>query len=239
MDESISTLIVDDEERIRFVLKETLQRVGHTVTTASSGEEALDLLHDTPFDVLLLDLMLGGAIDGQRVLEAVRWRWPATVVVMLTAHGSLESAVEAIREGVDGYLLKPVKPEEVRKAVQEALYRRKKLRESEEAAAEAPVLQKGAFTIDLQRHTAAYNGQPLDISPRELALLTHLIQKAPEVVTTKELVAVVRDYSPEYEYEARDIIKWYVYQLRQRVEPEPSKPRHILNVRGIGYRFAE
>ncbi|NIQ77576.1 MAG: response regulator, partial [Anaerolineae bacterium] len=70
---------VDDEDSIRFLLQETLQRVGHIVTTASSGEEALQKLQDGEFDVILLDLMLGGRVDGQRVLEAVRWRWPATV----------------------------------------------------------------------------------------------------------------------------------------------------------------
>ena len=239
MADLLRTLIVDDEDRIQFVLKETLQRIGHQVTTVSSGEEALDCLHDTAFDVLLLDLMLGGAVDGQRVLEAVRWRWPATVVIMVTGHGSLESAVEAIREGVDGYLLKPVKPEEVRRAVQEALYRRKKLLEAEKEMEENSLLQRGPVAVDLQRHTVTYAGQPLDIAPREFDLLIHLMQNAPEVISAKELVKVVRDYSPEYEYEARDMIKWYIYRLRQRVEPDPSNPRHILNVRGVGYRFAE
>ncbi|MFL7794963.1 MAG: response regulator, partial [Anaerolineae bacterium] len=100
MAELIRTLVVDDEERVRYVLEETLRRVGHVVVTASSGEEALDLLRDTSFDVAVVDLKLGGHVDGLRVLEALRWRWPGTAVVILTAHGSLESALAAIREGV-------------------------------------------------------------------------------------------------------------------------------------------
>ncbi len=127
MDEPVRALIVDDEDSIRFLLQETLQRVGHIVTTASSGEEALQKLQDGEFDVILLDLMLGGRVDGQRVLEAVRWRWPATVVIIITGHASLESAVEAIQEGVDGYLVKPVDPEDVRKAIEEVFYRRQQL----------------------------------------------------------------------------------------------------------------
>ena len=120
MAELLRTLVVDDEERIRFFVKETLQQVGHVVMTAASGEEALETLQDTPFDVAILDLMLGGRIDGQRVLEAIRWRWPGMVVIMFTAHGTIDSAVEAIREGVDGYLLKPVRAAEVRQTVHEA-----------------------------------------------------------------------------------------------------------------------
>src|SRR5690554_6574215 len=104
--EQVNTLVMDDESGIRFFIKETLQRAGHNVTTASSGEEALDILRDTRFDLVMLDLMLGGRVDGLRVLEAIRWRWPEAVVIILTAHGSLDSAMEAIREGVDRYLLK-------------------------------------------------------------------------------------------------------------------------------------
>ena len=101
MTERMHTLVVDDEKSICFFLSETLQRVGHTVVTANSGEEALNLLRDTGFDLAMLDLRLGGRVDGLRVLEAIKWRWPETVVIILTAHGSLESAIDAIREGVE------------------------------------------------------------------------------------------------------------------------------------------
>jgi DNA-binding response OmpR family regulator len=232
------TLVVDDEEKIRFFLTETLERVGHIVTAAASGEEALDRLQDSAFDLAILDLKLGGAIDGQRVLEAIRWRWPATVVIMLTAHGSLESAVDAIQEGVDGYLLKPVRPVDVRQAVDEALYRRKKLLEAEEQDGEDILLQRGPFCVDLERHQATFEGQPLVLSPRDFTLLVHLMQNAPQVVGPKELVRVVRQYEPEHMYEAREIIKWYIHRLRKKVEPDPSNPRYVLNVRGVGYRFA-
>jgi DNA-binding response OmpR family regulator len=235
MTEQVRTLVVDDEETIRFFLRETLQRAGHTVVTASSGEEALDRLRETPFDLIMLDLRLGSRVDGLRVLEAVRWRWPQTVVIILTGHGSLESAMAAIREGVDGYLLKPVEPQEVRQAVQEALERRQRLacpQEIEEGA-----LQRGPFSVDLKKHLATRDGQPLELTPQEFELLVHLMQKAPEVISPKELVRVVRDYEPEYLHEAREIIKWYIHRLRRKVEPEPSNPRYILNVRGVGYRF--
>ena len=238
MAELIRALVVDDEERVRYVLEETLRRVGHVVVTASSGEEALDLLRDTSFDVAVVDLNLGGHVDGLRVLEAIRWRWPGTATVILTAHGSLESAMAAIREGVDAYLLKPSKPAEVRQAVQEALERRKNLRGQVESA-EGRVIRRGGFLVNLEQHLATRDGRPIDLTPQELKLLAHLMQNAPRVVPPLELVQVVQECELEDPYEARQIIKWYVHRLRRQVEPDPSNPRHILNVRGAGYRFKE
>ena len=238
MAELIRALVVDDEERVRYVLEETLRRVGHVVVTASSGEEALDLLRDTSFDVAVVDLKLGGHVDGLRVLEALRWRWPGTAVVILTAHGSLGSALAAIREGVDAYLLKPSKPAEVRQAVQEALERRKDLRGQAEGT-EGHVIRCGGFSVDLEQHLATRDGQPLNLTPQELQLLAHLMQNAPRVVPPLELVQAVRECELEDPYEARQIIKWYIHRLRRQVEPNPSTPRHILNVRGVGYRFKD
>lgn len=235
MADPIHTLVVDDEERIRFFLKETLQRTGHIVTTASDGEEALERLRETSFNLAIVDLHLGGRVDGLRVLEAARWRWPGMAVVILTAHGSLESAMAAIREGVDGYLLKPAEPSEVRQAVKEALERRRELAPSQEKA----VLQRGSFFVDLRKHTATLEGKLLDLTPREFALLVHLMQNEHRVVPPPELVQVVRDYEPKHLHEARQIIKWYIHRLRQKVEPDLANPCHIVNVRGVGYRFKE
>ncbi len=236
----LHTLVVDDEHGIRFFLEKTLEKDGHKVETAADGEEALEKLRDTRFDVLLLDLKLGGRTDGLRVLEAVKWRWPSTVVVILTAHGSLESAQAAIEEGVDGYLLKPVEPEDVREAVQEALDRRKRLVESQvEEEAQKKFLQQGPFFIDRKKYLATFQGEQLDLTRREFELLAHLIENAERVVPPPELVQVVRDYTPETLDEAREIIKWYIHRLRLKVEPEPSEPRYIINVRGVGYRFVE
>ena len=239
MAEQNHTLVVDDDEGVRFFLEETLRRDGHIVVAASSGEEALDRMRDTFFDLVMLDLKLSGRVDGLRVLEAVRWRWPETVVVILTAHGSLESAMAAIREGVDGYLLKPVEPDEVRKAVQEALDRRRNLARLEGAGQEEHVLQRGSFSIDLTKHLITLDGQPLELTSREFKLLVHLMQNAHRVVSPRELVQVVGQYEAEDLYEARQIVKWYIHRLRRKVETDPSSPRYVLNVRGVGYRFRE
>jgi len=235
----VNTLVVDDDPGVRFFLEETLRRDGHVVETASSGEEALDLLRDAFFDVVMLDLKLGGRADGLRVLEAVRWRWPETVVVILTAHGSLETAMAAIQEGVDGYLLKPAEPDEVRQAVQEALERRRSLAQLEETRQTGHILQRGAFTIDLEKHLVTFEEEPLELTSREFKLLAYLMRNANQVVSPRKLVEVVGQYEVEDLYEARQIVKWYIHRLRRKVEPNPSDPRYILNVRGVGYRFVE
>ena len=238
MSDPIKALVVDDEAGIRFFLEQTLQRSGYAVELAADGQEALDHLRDTPFDVAIVDLNLGGRIDGLRVLEAARWRWPKTAVVILTAHGSLESAMAAIREGVDGYLLKPAEPKEVRHAVQEALERRKKLADAQEKK-ETQVLRRGPFCVDIQKHQVTVEDEILDLTPQEFKLMVHLMKNAPKVIAPPELVQVVRDYEPDSLHEARQIIKWYIHRLRRKIEPDPSNPRHVLNVRGVGYRWTE
>lgn len=240
MADETRTLVVDDEAGIRFFIKETLERSGHHVITASNGEEALTILRDTRFDLVILDLKLGGRANGLRVLEAVRWRWPDVLVIILTAHGSLESAMDAIREGVNRYLLKPLTPKELRAAVAEVLEEKPKKKQGGRAKDEEQVsLTYGPFAIDLQKHLATYEGKALDLTPSEFDLLIHLMQNSHRVVPPPELVEVVRDYRPEDLYEARNIIKWYIHRLRQSIEPDPSHPRYVVNVRGVGYRFGE
>ena len=243
MPRQIRSLVVDDEAGIRFFLEEALQQIGHSVVTVSSGEEALDRLRDARFDLILLDLMLGGRVDGMRILESVKWRWPATVVIILTAHGSLDSSLAAIREGVDGYLLKPVEPEELWQVVEEALNRQSKLAQASEQPEEdeekGQILQSGPFTVDLEKQMVVMAGQLLDLNASEFALLAHLMQNAYRAVPPPELVKVVRGYECDHLNEARQIIKWYIHSLRQKVEPDPSQPHYILTVRGMGYRFVE
>jgi DNA-binding response OmpR family regulator len=237
MADAVNTLVVDDEASIRFFLEETLQQLGHKVVTAANGEEALDRLREASFDLVVLDLMLGGRVDGIRVLESVKWRWPETVVVILTAHGSLDSALAAIREGVDGYLLKPAEPEDLWQTVQTALERRTRLARPQPVEEQEHVLRHGPFTIDLDRQLVIKDGEALELTSSEFDLLAHLVKNAYRAISPQELVRVVRQYDSEDLYESRQIIKWYIHRLRQRVESNPSNPVHIITARGVGYRF--
>jgi len=237
MDHQIRTLIVDGDEGIRFFLNEVLSSEGHGVVTASSGEEALVCLRDTRFDLAILDLNLGSRIDGLRVLEAISWRWPQMATIILTGHGTLDSAMSAIREGVDAYILKPVKTEQVRQVVAEALQKRRQEDKSPQATPGPSHLRRAGFVVNLDRGEVRRDEQLLELNACEYKLLVHLMKNDDRPVPVQELVQVVRGYQCEHVHEARDIIKWYVYSLRQKVEKDPSAPRHVLNVRGTGYTF--
>ena len=237
MEEPKRILAVDDDRDVRFFLESALQRVGYAVTTAASGEEALALVRDTPFDAAILDLRLEGRVDGLRLLGAIRWRWPQTATVILTGHGSLESAMTAIEEGVDAYLLKPVKIEDLRKTVQDVLDRKYQMWQNAAEQDPAHILRRGPFLADLRHRHVSRDGTPLDLSENQATLLIYMLENADKVIPPTELVRVVRAFDCEYMFEARNIIKWYIHRLRQKVEPDPSRPRHILNVRGVGYTF--
>lgn len=233
MTETIRSLVVDDEAGIRFFLDGTLRRAGHEVITAESGEAALTLLRDSAFDLAIVDLHLGTHIDGLRVLEGIRWRWPHTAVIILTAHGSLESAIAAIRENVDGYLLKPVEPAEVLAAVRTALARRQERGQPPEAP--TPLLRHGTIAVDLDKFRVTVGEQAVELTPAEFNLLKYLVENAQRVVPPKELLRVAQGYDAGDQHAARQAIKWYVHRLRSKIEPDPNHPRYILNVRGVGY----
>jgi DNA-binding response OmpR family regulator len=143
----------------------------------------------------------------------------------------------AIAEGVDGYLLKPVEPDELLRTVQKALYRQEHLARPRASDTDGHLLRQGPFAVDLEKRLALLDGQPLVLNPSEFALLVYLMQNARKVISAEELVRVVRQYESEFPYEAQQIIKWYIHRLRRKVEPDPSNPRYILNVRGAGYMF--
>lgn len=234
--EKIHTLVVDDEPGIRFFIEETLHRIGHDITTVKSGEEALKTLRDTPFDLVLLDLKLGGKVDGIKVLEAIRWRWPNTSVIILTAHGSLETALQAIDQGIEKYVQKPLSPQELREVVEEVLNQREN-KKNQTMDSDHPILKKGPFQVDEALHRISMNGKILELTPSEFTLIVHFLRNDDRVISPEELVEVVRGYKPEDAIEARQIIKWYIHRLRQKVEDDSSHPNYIINVRGVGYRI--
>jgi two-component system alkaline phosphatase synthesis response regulator PhoP len=233
----IHTLVVDDEPGIRFFVQETLHRSGHDVMTVKSGEEALETLRDTPFDLVILDLKLGGKIDGIKVLEAIRWRWPETSVIIFTAYGSLDTALQAIDHGIEKYIQKPLSPNELREAVEEVLDARREKLIHQNPDEGHQILRKGDFEVDKGLHRAKLSGETIDLTPSEFNLLVHLLRNDDRVVSPEELVEVVRGYKPQDIIEARQIIKWYIHRLRQKVEKDSSHPKYVINVRGVGYRI--
>jgi DNA-binding response OmpR family regulator len=257
-------LVVDDEEVTRLSLAEILSLEGYQVVSTRSGEEALQKLAKETFDLVLLDLVMK-EVDGLQVMEAVKKLSQETVVIMLTAYGTLESAIQAMRRGAYDYLIKPCGAQEIVDSVESGLAKQRQERRRKELVArveemlkalkakeedEMPIsasrgdqfkrarfLQSGEIIVDLQKHIATSHGQLLSLTPTEFRLLACLMGKADKVLSCQELVREVQNYDCN-EREARDIIRVHIRRLRQKIEPDPANPQYILNLRGVGYMFA-
>jgi DNA-binding response OmpR family regulator len=264
MTDQAHILIVDDEESIRFFLSEELAQAGYTVLTAAGGEEALRLLGQTPIDLVLLDLKMGG-LSGLQVMEKIKQGYPHAsvppVVIMLTAHASLDSAVSAMRQGGFDYLKKPCRPEELLASVEkglaqrrEALQRQKMIHLIEETARqlEAPALpvaktplaqpkflEGGGLLLDRQHETVTRAGQVLPLTASEFRLLACLMEYPNQSVDYCKLAAALheRDDMQWEEWEARQAISTHIWRLQRKLGRAPGGRPYLVNVRGKGYKF--
>lgn len=250
-------LIVDDEANIRKILSRTLKRAGWNPDTAVDGNEAILKISDCAYDLVLLDLYME-PVDGLVVLEEIRKVDPETVVIILTAHGSMDSAVEALRLGVYDYLFKPATPDAIQLRVGDGLKRRQQILlrrrvlaqigslrktladlDSEDNAQSAQeldsrFLRSGRLVVDRAHRAATLGSELLDLTTTEYDILVCLIEAAPEARTSLQLVQQVMGYDAE-DSEARNIIKWHIHQLRSKIEPNREKPNYIITVRYKGY----
>lgn len=255
-------LIVEDERGIRRPLSRTLTRQGHHVTEAESGTAALELLAQQEFDLALIDLKLGD-INGLEVLAAIREDSPDMVVIILTGHGSLESSVQALRQGAHDYLLKPCKTVELNESVRRGLIeRQQKIKQREllgrlkelldvmddkeilgdsspetdgpPPGSQQRILQRGNLIVDFLRQVILLDEQLLELSPTEFSLLAYLISEAPRVVSPQELVLEVQNYETE-KWEASYLIRQHIYNIRNKIKKVGSQADIIRTVRGRGY----
>ncbi len=250
-------LVVDDELAMRESLREILELEGFQVSLADGGEAALDILGQVPIDLMLLDLKMKG-MDGLETTEAAKRLSPETVIVMLTAHGTLESAIGAMRYGAFDYLLKPAAVGDIIASVQRGLtHRAQMLRQRDlvglmqraitelQPAATAPLpgkslerhLKLREIDLDLQRHVATVRGRVLDLTLTEFRMLAYLMERPDQVISPRELVGAVQGYQAD-EHEARAIVRVHIRRLRQKIERDADQPEYVLNVRGVGYVFA-
>lgn len=252
-------LIVDDEPNVRFILERALKHEGYALEVAANGSEAIQKLKSAEkrYDLLVLDLQME-PIDGLQVLQIARERDPDIVVIILTAHGSMESAVEALRLGAFDYLLKPATPEAIRQRVQEGMQQRRHalqrknllnqidtLRQTlnsldaSQDLVTPPVLStrfvnSGDLVIDRHHRQVTIADKLLDLTTTEFDLLLCLVVASPKPLSPRQLVNRGLGYDCE-DQEARDIIKWHIHHLRRKIEPDPAQPRHIKTVRHQGY----
>lgn len=250
-------LVVDDELRARCILVDLFNRLGYRAAGAASGQEALECLRRQRFDLVLLDLNMPG-MNGTEVLKIGRSLAPDTVFVVLTAYGTLESAIVAVRQGAYDYLLKPSPTEEIIRVVQTGLSERlqrlhledpvllleRALTNLKNATAHAPVtslserlLQTPEIKVDTLKELVIVQDHVVELTKTEYAILVYLMRHRERVVSCSELVQHLRGYELD-ERDARTYLRSHVRRLRQKIKPGPDSPNLVHTVRGRGYIFS-
>ena len=253
-------LIVDDDPNVREVIAHTLRYSDCVVDTAGNGVEALIKIRQELYDVLILDLEME-PVGGLEVLESARRLDPDIVVIILTGHSSVDSAVKALRLGAFDYIFKPSSPGNIRERVREGINHRQQAlqhrqllgkinilhqvlndMETQHAEPASPdperrFIRTDTLVIDTYHRSVTLSGELLDLTTSEFDLLTCLVSASPSPISPRQIVNAVLGYDVE-DSEASEIVKWHIHRLRQKIEPDIHHPRFIKNVRFKGYLWS-
>ena len=220
-------LIIEDDGSLREGLALNFRHRGHEVHTAACGETGLTAAFDLRPDLIVLDLMLP-VIDGMQVLEELRKRNMGIPVLILSARNALHDKVQGLRKGADDYLTKPFElPELLARA--DVMLRRRRQEQAQE-----PEIHFATVVIQPGRHRVTRHGKPVALTTREFELLLMLARRPGRVFSRDEILNLIWGW--DYEGTPRTVDNLIV-KLRQKLEDDPSSPRHIQTMRGIGYRM--
>jgi len=225
-------LLVEDERSIAEGLKISLESEGFQVAWAKDGTEALGAWERTRPDIIVLDLMLPG-VSGTEVCRTIRTRSDVPII-MLTARDTEVDRVVGLEIGADDYLTKPFSTRELIARIR-AILRRAPLGATAPAADELPIEASGV-RVDRSRHEVTVDGRPVELPPKEFELLAVLVEYAGRVLTRNQLIDEV--WGSDYVGDTKTL-DVHIRRLRGRIEDDPTEPRRIRTVRGVGYRFAD
>ena len=223
---STRILAVEDDERIRTAVKLALEDEGWVVAEASTGEDALTSFQREPADVVLIDIMLPG-IDGFEVCRSIR-RISDVPIVMVTARADTHDVVAGLEAGADDYLTKPFAPKELSARIR-ALLRRARTSE-----VSSPHLRFGDLEIVPEEGVVRRNGRDVHLTKTEFRVLVELAQSPGRVFSREVLLERIWGYG--YFGDGR-LVDVHVRRLRTKVESDPANPRHVVTVRGLGYKL--
>jgi two-component system KDP operon response regulator KdpE len=217
-------LVVDDEPQFLRALKTSLRAAGYAVETAVTGEEALTSAALTPFEAIILDLVLPDR-SGTEVCRELR-TWSTVPVILISAVGEEEEKIAALDAGADDYVTKPF-------AIGELLARlRAVLRRAGPTG--SPVVEVGELSVDLEKRAVHMNGRAVRLTRREFELLRLFVQNEGKLLTHRAILREV--WGPAYQLES-SYLHVHISQLRRKIEPDPARPRYLLNEPGAGYRL--
>ena len=221
-----TVLVVDDEPPIRRLLRTSLTASGYRIVEAEDAAGAVRLLAGEKPDLMLLDLGLPDQ-SGVELISEVR-KTSTVPIVVLSARHDERSKVEALDRGADDYVSKPFSMAELMARLRAAL------RHAFHAQGELPVFVSGDLSVDLVRRHVTRGGQEIKLSPKEFDLLRHLVMHAGKVLTHRHLLREV--WGPAQAEEVQ-YLRVFIRGLRQKLEPDPTRPTHILTELGVGYRL--
>ncbi|WP_007027325.1 response regulator transcription factor [Saccharomonospora iraqiensis] len=223
-------LIVEDEESFADPLAFMLRKEGFTAAVATDGTEALDEFDRNGADIVLLDLMLPG-MSGTDVCKQLRQR-SAVPVIMVTARDSEVDKVVGLELGADDYVTKPYSARELIARVRAVLRRGGEGQPEDETAAQ--VLTGGPVRMDVERHVVTVDGTEVPLPLKEFDLLEYLLRNIGRVLTRHQLID--RVWGADYVGDTKTL-DVHVKRLRSKIEADPGSPRHLVTVRGLGYKF--
>lgn len=225
-------LVVDDDPHILRTLRIHLAGHGYTVVTAENGRDAVRLAGTDRPDLVVLDLGLPD-IDGAAVIAAVRADSTVPIIV-LSARTDAADKVRALDIGADDYVTKPFGTTELLARLRAAVRRATQLPPNSAPSGQDAVVRTAAFTIDLVAKKVTRQGAELRLTPTQWAILEILVRQRGALVTQRRLLTEV--WGPNYRTQT-NYLRVYLAQLRQKLEPEPSRPRYLITEPGMGYRF--
>ncbi len=229
-------LVVDDEPVARQSLSDILRLEGYQVTAVANGELAVDHIRNYAVDLIVLDLKMPG-MNGMDVVQVVNQLSPDTEIILLTAYGSMETAVEALRQRVHDYLFKPASPNQILESVRRGLERREvKLKERREEEELQVYKTKDGIEVDLMRRTVSQGTTIESLTPAEGHLLKVFLGNEGKVFSHRDLVLLVQGYDVS-QREAQEILRPLVSRLRHKLGAFPSLYERIVSVRGTGYVY--
>lgn len=218
-------LVAEDDAGVAFMLNADLTAEGYLVTVAADGFGALALASKERFDLVLLDVMLPGR-DGFDVCRDLRRAGVTTPIVMLTAKAEEAEKILGLELGADDYITKPFSPRELRARVKAALRRG--------VVETVDVFRFGEVEVDFRRGEVRRAGQPVEMTALEFRLLTTFVKSRGRLLSREQLIDLV--WGPGVAIGGR-VVDNHIVSLRKKVEPAPTEPRFLVNVRGMGYRF--
>ena len=230
MPDSSTILLVDDEDAVQKLLAYPLERDGFRVVQARDGEEALARFAEEHVDLVVLDLMLP-KLDGLEVCKRLRAR-SSVPIIMLTARDDELDKVLGLELGADDYITKPFSIREFRSRVR-ALLRRAAIGSQADGR---DVISAEGIQIDLGRRTVLVRGRPVELTYVEFELLRTMAAKPGRVFTRQALLEALWG---DFAYREPRTIDVHIRHLREKIERDPSEPRYIFTVRGVGYRFRD